>query len=192
MQTFIYHDNARWYQRQNCWNEFSQQALWCAILSDHLFWLKFNLEKKIKNERIAVASTSCGYVIRKTGAFISKKFPPHIYCIYLCFLITFFLLSHEADGKLSGGRGGVSLVMMECTVAFCTFPPSTSHLRWLKRPNDEYLGVNPPPLLLSVSSAQQMFSLWPTQKASVFVTRLVHSSKVRGHAGLRAKLSLQV
>lgn len=53
-----------------------------------------------------MASTSCGYVIRKTGAFISKKFPPHIYCIYLCFLITFFLLSHEADGKLSGGRGG--------------------------------------------------------------------------------------
>lgn len=111
-----------------------------------------------------MASTSCGYVIRKTGAFISKKFPPHIYCIYLCFLIIFFLLSHEADGKLSGGRGGgISLVMMECTVAFCTFPPSTSHLRWLKRPNDEYLGVNPPPLLLSVFSTADVFPLTHTK-----------------------------
>lgn len=59
--------------------------------------------------------------------------------------------------------GGISLVMMECTVAFCTFPPSTSHLRWLKRPNDEYLGVNPPPLLLSVFSTADVFPLTHTK-----------------------------
>lgn len=44
----------------------------------------------------------------------------------------------------------------------------------------------------SVSSAQQMFSLCPTQKASVFVSGFVHSSEVTGQGGLRAELSLRV
>lgn len=55
----------------------------------------------------------------------------------------------------------------------------------------ERLNSNTNPVLLSCQPGQ-MFSLWPAQKLSVFVSRFVHSSGVRGRPGLRAKLSRQV
>lgn len=90
-----------------------------------------------------MASNSCGYAIRKTGAFISKKFPLILY-LSMFFNHFFFLLSQEAAGELLGEIRRISRLMMDCTVAFCLFPSCTSHPRWLKRPNDEYLWVNPP------------------------------------------------
>lgn len=106
-----------------------------------------------QNERLAVTTGSCGDVIRKTAAFISKKFSLILYL----FFNQLFLLSQEAAGALMGKIRGIWLVMMRRTVAFCLLPSATSHQRWLKRPNDESPRVNPP--LLSVSSTQQMFSL---------------------------------
>lgn len=73
--------------------------------------------------------------------------------------------------------------MMKHTVSLAaSFPSATS----LQRPNP-----NTDLLLLSCQPGQ-MFSLWPAQKLSVFVSRFVHSSEVRGRPGLRAKLSRQV
>lgn len=97
-------------------------------------------------------------------------------------LFSFFCRAERQGENWWTTEGGLGIVMMKHTVALVMFQSASS-----------LQTVNPNTNLLLLSRQPgQMFSLWPAQKLSVFVSRFVHSSEVRGRPGLRAKLSRQV